>query len=229
MLSAIILAAGRGKRLGAKLSKPLVKINNKPLINYSLCAFCRHPEIDEIIVVSSAQNKKQIVKAVKNCSFKKIKSFIVGGKRRQDSVYNGLKKVSLKSDWVLIHDSARPFIDNKSISKVIQEAKKTGAAILGLPVKATIKSVCGAGWVNKTVDRNNLWEIQTPQVFKKGLILRAYEKYSKENVTDDASLVEKLGARVKIVEGRSENIKITTRVDLRFAQLIAKRLKNNAV
>ena len=229
MLSAIILAAGAGRRLGARVSKPLVKINNKPLINYSLCAFNRHPGIDEIIVVCSAQNKKQIIKVIKNCSFKKIKGFVIGGPRRQDSVYNGLKKVGKKSDWVLIHDSARPFIDQGAISRVIQEAKKTGAAILGVPVKATIKSASAGGLVNKTVDRSSLWEIQTPQVFKKGLIDKAYEKYAEENVTDDASLVEKLGKKVKIVEGCSENIKITTGVDLCFAQLIAKRLKKNAI
>ena len=229
MLSAIILAAGRGTRLGAKVSKPLVKIGNEPLINYSLCVFSGHPGIDEIIVVYSAQNKKQIVKAINNCSFKKIKSLIVGGKRRQDSVRNGLKEVSQKSDWILIHDSARPFIDNKCISKVIQEAKETGAAILGVPVKATIKSASGRGLVNKTVDRSNLWEIQTPQVFKKELIVQAHKKYFKENVTDDASLVEKLGVSVKIVQGNYENIKITTKVDLCLAQLIAKRIKKNAV
>jgi 2-C-methyl-D-erythritol 4-phosphate cytidylyltransferase len=229
MLSAIILAAGKGQRLGARISKPLVKINNKPLINYSLQVFSRHPDIDEIIVVYSRQNKKQIIKAIENCSFKKIKSFVIGGLRRQDSVYNGLKRVSQKSDWVLIHDSARPFIDKASISKVIAEAKKFGAAILGVPVKATLKSVSSGGLVNKTVDRSNLWEIQTPQVFRKRLIARACEKYLKENVTDDASLVEKLGRRVKIVEGKYENIKITTRVDILFAQLIAHGLKNNAI
>ena len=229
MLSAIILAAGRGKRLGARISKPLVKINNKPLINYSLQAFNKHPGIDEIIVVYAQKNKKQIVKAINNCSFKKIKSFVVGGPRRQDSVYNGLKKVSKKSAWVLIHDSARPFIDKTSISKVIKEAAKTGAAILGVPVKATIKSAFSSGIVNKTIDRSNLWEIQTPQVFRKMLIARAYEKYLKENVTDDASLVEKLGRKVKIVEGSYENIKVTTKADILFAQLIAKRLKKNAI
>ncbi|MDD5120591.1 MAG: 2-C-methyl-D-erythritol 4-phosphate cytidylyltransferase [Candidatus Omnitrophica bacterium] len=229
MLSAIILAAGRGKRLASSVSKPLVKINNKPLINYSLDVFNRHPAIDEIIIVYGAQNKKQIFKAVNRSSFNKIKGFIAGGRRRQDSVYNGLKIVSEKCDWVLIHDSARPFIDSVSISKVIRGAGRTGAAILGVPVKATIKTVISNRLVDKTVQRRNLWEIQTPQVFKKVIIGEAYKKYLKQNFTDDASLVERLGGKVKVIEGRYENIKVTTRDDLLIARLIAKRLRKNAV
>lgn len=223
MLSAIVLAAGRGRRLNTPVPKPLVRIGNLPAIVYSLGALNRYPDIDEIIVVVSKGNQQAIIKALKNYSFKKIKVFVLGGARRQDSVDNGLKAVSAKSNWVLIHDSARPFIDRKSISKVITAAKKTGAAILGVPVKATIKSV-KAGWlVDKTLDRANLWEIQTPQVFKKELILQAYKKYSKADVTDDASLVEKLGKNVQVVLGSDENIKITTSVDLLFAEEIVRR------
>jgi 2-C-methyl-D-erythritol 4-phosphate cytidylyltransferase len=209
MLSAIILAAGRGKRLASSVSKPLVKINNNPLINYSLDVFNRHPAIDEIIIVYGAQNKKQIFKAVNRSSFNKIKGFIAGGRRRQDSVYNGLKIVSEKC--------------------VIRGAGRTGAAILGVPVKVTIKTVISNRLVDKTVQRRNLWEIQTPQVFKKVIIGEAYKKYLKQNFTDDASLVERLGGKVKVIEGRYENIKVTTRDDLLIARLIAKRLRKNAV
>jgi 2-C-methyl-D-erythritol 4-phosphate cytidylyltransferase len=131
--------------------------------------------------------------------------------------------VSENSDWVLIHDSARPFIDRKFITEVIMAAKKTGAAITGVPIKATIKSIKSGGLVDRTLDRSNLWEIQTPQVFKKELILKAYKEFSKRNVTDDSSLVEKLGKKVKIVPGSYENIKITTKEDLLFAQAIAGR------
>jgi len=223
MLSAIILAAGRGKRLNASVPKPLVKIGNLPAIVYSLGSLNRHPDIDEIIVVVSAGNQKAITKALKNYSFKKIRAFVLGGARRQDSVGNGLKAVSSNSDWVLIHDSARPFIDNKSITKVIAAAQKTGAAILGVPVKATVKRVKAGLLVDRTVDRANLWEIQTPQVFKTELILKAHKKYSKEDVTDDAALIEKLGRNVRVVPGSDENIKITTSVDLLFAEEIARR------
>ena len=223
MLSAIILAAGQGRRLKAVGPKPLVGIGKLPAIIYSLRSLSRHSGIDEIILVLSAGNQKAIIKALKSYAFKKIKAFVLGGKRRQDSVYNGLRAVSAHSDWVLIHDSARPFIDRESITKVIEEAKKTGAAILGVPVKATIKSIKSGGLVDRTLDRSNLWEIQTPQVFKKELIFKAYKKYSKMNVTDDASLVEKLKRKVKIVLGSYENIKITTQEDLLFAQAIAGR------
>ena len=223
MLSAIILAAGQGLRLKAAGPKPLVKIGKFPAIVYSLKSLDGHTDIDEIIMVVSAGNQQAITKAIRNYSFKKIKVFILGGKRRQDSVYNGLKEVSINSHWVLIHDAARPFIDNKSITEVIRAAKKTGAAILGVPVKATIKSIKPDGLVDRTLDRTNLREVQTPQVFKKELILRAYRKYSKKNVTDDASLVEKLGKKIKIVPGSYENIKITTKEDLLFAQAIVGR------
>lgn len=225
MVSAIILAAGRGSRLNLPVPKPLLKIVGKPVIIYSLESLSRHPDIDEIIVVINASNQKAITGVLKAYSFKKIKAFVLGGKRRQDSVYNGLKKVSLNSDWVLIHDSARPFIDSKSIAEVILAAQKTGAAILGVPVKATIKSVKNGLVVDKTVARGNLWEIQTPQVFKKELIMNAYRKYSRGHVTDDASLVEKLGKKVKIVPGSYENIKITTGEDLLFAKAIAGRAR----
>ncbi len=225
MLSAIILAAGFGKRLGAKVVKPLVKIGNRPVIIYSLNAFDKHADIDEIILVLNAKNQAQITKAIKKYCFKKISFFVIGGKRRQDSVYNGLRKISKKSNWVLIHDSARPFISSKFITKVVLAAKKTGAAILAVPVKATIKSVKAGLVVDKTVDRSNLWEVQTPQVFKKELIIKAYKKYSKNNVTDDASLVERLSKKVKVVQGSYENIKITTNEDLWLAQAIAKRSK----
>jgi len=228
MLSAIILAAGIGKRLNAAVPKPLVKIGNGPAIVHSLNSLNKHPDIDEIIVVLSLANRDEIIKAVKRCTFKKIKSFVLGGKRRQDSVYQGLKAVSKRSDWVLIHDSARPFIGGKSISRVILAAKKHGAALLAVKPKATIKFSRQGSIVTETLNRDKLWEAQTPQVFKKTLLLEAYKKYSRFDVTDDASLVEKLGKRVKIVEGDYSNIKITTAEDLLVVGLMIKR-KNHAI
>ncbi len=223
MLSAIILAAGQGRRLKAAGPKPLVKIGKFPAIIYSLNALDRHPGIDEIIVVVNTKNQRLITQLIKSFSFKKVIKFVFGGRRRQDSVFNGLRIVNPNNNWVLIHDAARPFIDQESIVKVILAAKKTGAAILGVPVKATIKSARKDLMVNKTIDRDNLWEIQTPQVFSKELMLKAYKKYDKEKFTDDASLVEKLKVNVLIVQGSYQNIKITTGEDLLFAGVIAKR------
>ena len=223
MVSAILLAAGFGRRLNLSVSKPLVKIGRFPAIIYSLRRLNSHPNINEIIVVANRRNRAAITRAIKPYLSRKIKPLVLGGPRRQDSVYNGLKAVDKNSKWVLIHDSARPFVGREAITKVIRQAKKSGAAILGVRPKATIKFSLGNNTVTKTLDRNRLWEIQTPQVFKKQLLLKAYKKYGKNNFTDDAGLVEKSGVKVKIVVGSYLNMKITTPEDLFLAQLIVKK------
>lgn len=224
MLSAIIVAAGHGKRLKNVLSKPLVKIGKVPVLVYSLRILEKHPKIDEIIVVVNAKNQPAIKRLISSYHFKKINGLVLGGLRRQDSVYSGLSKVSSKSEWVLIHDAARPFLDGATISKVIQAAKQNGAAIVAVKPKATIKISGRNNIVKKTLDRNELWEVQTPQVFNKKLILEAYKKFAQSVVTDDASLVEKLKRKVRLVQGSYQNIKITTGEDLLLAGLIAKRV-----
>lgn len=229
-VSAILLAAGRGVRFSPRISKPLVKIDSKPLIAYSLVALDRHPCIKDIIVVANALNKKDILKIIKQYGAGKVRDVVPGGERRQDSVRNGLEAIDSRAGLVLIHDSARPFIGKTDISAVIKEAKKCGAAILGVPVRATIKkssslsahSFSGSPVVKETVSRDNLWEIQTPQVFKKGLISKAYKKYGRSPATDDSMLVEKMGIKVNLVTGSYANIKITTREDLILAEAIAK-------
>lgn len=225
MTSAILLAAGLGNRLKLAVSKPLIKIGKQPVIVYSLKQLNKHPDIDEIIVVVNARNKAAVGRSIKPYCFKKIKRLVLGGARRQDSVYNGLKAIDKNSKWVLIHDSARPFIEADAITEVIKQAKKHNAAILGVKPKATIKLSDAFKMVRQTLDRDRLWEIQTPQVFKKKLLLKAYSKYIKENFTDDAGLIEKLGLKVRIVLGSYANIKITTREDLLMAQLMLKKEK----
>lgn len=229
-VTAIVLAAGKGRRLGFKASKPLVKIESQPSIAYCLKALDIHPDIKNIVVVVNKDNLKGILAAIKKYKINKAKSIVLGGKRRQDSVLCGLKKAS--SGYVLIHDAARPFIDKRSLFSVIREAQKSGAAILGVPVKATVKKVLSRKtskfqgptcFVKNTLDRTKLWEAQTPQVFKKDLILKAYHKFSKGLFTDDASLVEKLGKRVRLIKGSYFNIKITTPEDLILAEAIAKK------
>jgi 2-C-methyl-D-erythritol 4-phosphate cytidylyltransferase len=136
-------------------------------------------------------------------------------------VANGLKAIGPQADLILIHDAARPFITKGLVSSVIKEARKAGAAIAAVPVKATIKKVKNGSVVEKTLDRGKLWEIQTPQVFKKDLILKAYKKFKRIPATDDAMLVERLGAKVSVVLGSYSNIKITTPEDLIIAKGIA--------
>lgn len=226
---AIILAAGRGWRFKSKIPKPFVKINSKPIIIYSLLAFNRHPLIKDIIVVVGTKNKKDTINKIRQYHIDKIKRVVKGGRRRQDSVYQGLKAVDPCTNLVIIHDGVRPFIDKNTISLAIKEAKKCGAAIVAVPVKATIKKVTSHKlgvirkfFVRETIDRANLYEAQTPQVFKKDLLLEAYEKFGDTPVTDDAMLVEKLGAKVGIVLGSYNNIKITTFEDLLIAKALLK-------
>jgi 2-C-methyl-D-erythritol 4-phosphate cytidylyltransferase len=221
-VTAVVVAAGKGLRLKSRVSKSLIKIGSRPLIIYSLALLSKHSCIKDIIVVANRQNLEAIRRLIKQYRLKKIKDVVLGGRLRQDSVFNGLKAIGSKTQLILIHDSGRPFIDAKTVSAVIKSAKRYGAAIVGVPVKATIKEVTSEFAVKETLNRDNLWEIQTPQVFKKDLILRAHRKFGNTNVTDDAMLVEKLGSKVKVVLGTYENIKITTPEDLAIARAIAR-------
>jgi len=226
-VTAIVLAAGRGLRLKSRIAKPLVKIKARPIIIYSLSTLSNHPRIKDIIVTANSLNYRDIARTIKQYRIKKIRAVVLGGKERQDSVLKALRAVDKDTDLVLIHDAVRPFIDGQQISNLIKEAEKSQAAILGVPVKNTIKEAKGshsAGKkkfvVRKTLDRSRLWEIQTPQVFSKSLISKAYAKFGDLSVTDDAMLAEKLGATVSLVEGAYSNIKVTTCEDLIIAEAI---------
>lgn len=228
-VTAIVLAAGKSLRLKSRIPKPLIKINSKPAIIYCLDTFNRHPYIKDIIVVANSKNIKSLFNKIKQYHITKIKEIVLGGRLRQGSVANGLRAINNHTGLVLIHDAARPFINKGIISSAIGAARAYGAAIAAVPVKATIKEVRSSGFgvrgssiVKKTLDRKNLWEVQTPQVFKKDLILKAYKKFGNIEVTDDAALVEKLGVKVNVVMGSDFNIKITTPEDLVLAEAIAK-------
>lgn len=220
-VSAIVLAAGKGIRFESKTPKPIVKINSKPIIIYCLQTLSKHPSIRDIVVVVNTINSKEIISKINQYHIGKVIAVVKGGLRRQDSVRNGLKVIDSRTDLVLIHDGVRPFIDRNIVSLAIKEARLSGAAIVGVPVKATIKKVKSL-FVEKTIERKDLWEIQTPQVFKKDLILKAYEKFADAYVTDDASLVEKLGTKARLVMGSGFNIKVTTPEDVILAEAIAK-------
>jgi 2-C-methyl-D-erythritol 4-phosphate cytidylyltransferase len=231
-VSAIVLAAGRSLRFSrSKISKVLTPINSKPIIIYSLEILSKHPSVRDIIVVVNEQNLKGITNQISDSRIRKIRRIVKGGIRRQDSVINALSVLNRDIDFVLIHDAARPFINRNMVSSLIKEAARYGAAIAGVPVKATIKKVKSkkekvkSVFVEKTLNRDNLWEIQTPQVFKKDLIVKAYKKFGRLDVTDDAMLVEKLGEKVRVVLGSYDNIKITTPEDLVVAEAILKSKK----
>lgn len=237
-VTAIVLAAGKGLRFESGVSKPLVGINSKPVIIYCLNTLSLHHQIKDIIVAANSENLRNIISKIRQYRIKKVKDVILGGRKRCGSVSNALRVIDSRTDLVLIHDAVRPFICREDVSGVIRVAERYGAAILGVPVKATIKKVKSqkslpgrqAGkvksefMVERTLNRDSLWEIQTPQAFRTDIILKAYEKFGNINATDDAFLVEKLGIKVRMAKGSYFNIKITTPEDLIIAQAIAKTL-----
>lgn len=222
---AIILAAGRGSRMGAKVSKQFIEINEKPLLYYTIKAFEVCKEINEIILVLPGDEiefcKSEIIDKFKL----PIKKVISGGKERQDSVYNGLKAIE-SCDIVMIHDGARPFVSKAIIENGIKYAEKYGACAPGVTPKDTIKVKNHYGFSINTPDRNTLVAVQTPQCFNFNVILNSH-KYVDENkiiVTDDTMAVEQLGTEVFLYEGDYKNIKITTPEDLILAERFIEEL-----
>lgn len=218
--TAIVLAAGQGKRMGTKVQKQYLEINEKPILYYSLHTFEQSPLIDEIVlVVGEKQVEYCRHEIVSKYQIKKVKKIVEGGAERYHSVLQGLQEVD--AEYVFIHDGARPFVDEATLERAYDAVEKYGACVVGMPVKDTIKHSDSEGFVAGTPDRSSLWMIQTPQVFETTLIKQAYEKLMKQEqitVTDDAMVVEQmLGEKVKLVEGSYQNIKITTPEDLLIA------------
>lgn len=219
----IIPAAGSGKRFKSRNPKPLVLLGKKPIIVYALEIFQKCSLIDSIIVVAGRSQLPRFNQILRRYKLSKVKKIIAGGATRRASVLNGLKALDSYIDIVLIHDGARPFVTKEMVHKSIAAAVKNGAAIIAVPVKPTIKQVNPKTLtVTATLKRDTLFEVQTPQVFRKKIILEAHRKNKINNPSDDALLVEKLGKKVQVVEGSYQNIKITTQDDLIFAESILK-------
>lgn len=224
---AIIVAAGRGKRMGMDFNKQFILLNNKPILAYTLEKFEKTESIDEIVLVVGKDEigfvKENIIDKY---SIKKVSKIVAGGKERQDSVYNGLLAVKEHCSIILIHDGARPFIEEELIEKSIDMAIKMGAVVVAVPVKDTIKRVDNDMKVIDTLKRDELWSIQTPQTFQYKLLKKAYDlnRENKDIVTDDAMMVERLGGTVNILKGSYKNIKITTPEDLIIAENILKEV-----
>jgi 2-C-methyl-D-erythritol 4-phosphate cytidylyltransferase len=209
----IISAGGQGKRMGRP--KQFIEVAGKPILEWTISVFQKCDMIDEIILVVNEDRVDQ----AKKFNYSKIVNIVVGGEARQDSVRNGLKVLSADTEIVAIHDGARPMITTDIIENAIVEAKESGAAVVGVPVCDTIKRVTSNELrVTGTVDRSALWRAQTPQVFRKDIITKAYQQA--EKVTDDSALVEKMGVPVKMVIGSYQNIKITTPFDLEIVERI---------
>lgn len=210
--SLIITAGGTSSRYG-KVNKLLEKIDSKTVIEHSVSNFLEFEEIDEIIIPANISIIKELKEIFKNPEIQ----IIEGGKTRQESVYKALKKA--KGDYVIIHDGARPLITKEIIGNVIESVKKHNAVSVMTKTTDTIKEVDENGKIIHTIDRSKLYNTQTPQAFRKDLILNTHEKLKAKNFTDDSSMLEELGIPVYIVEGSYKNIKITSKSDLDFAKL----------
>lgn len=227
---AIVLAAGKGKRMGLPVNKQFLTIKDKPVLFYSLKAF-EESNVDEILVVASKEEAQKIkMEIIDKYKIDKISNIIIGGKERYNSVYNALV-VSTNCDKVLIHDGARPFIKKDVINNLLNELLDNEAVILAVPAKDTIKRVDVNGYVIETLDRNQLYQVQTPQAFNYDKLKKAYDsiiekiklnKISESMITDDAMILESESKQtlIKVILGNYNNIKITTKEDLEIAKIL---------
>lgn len=225
-VSAIILAAGMGKRMGAGGNKQFLLIDQKPMIVHALQAFENCPLVHDMYLVVNRNDRALLENEVLRAyTFGKLRELVTGGELRQDSVINGITAVKKPCDVIVIHDGARPFVSTALIEKGIALMDSYDAVIPGLPVKDTIKTITRKGFVSRTLKRDTLWQVQTPQTFKYDVIAGAYRDGVLQNFHgyDDASFVERLGKKVKVIEGSSYNLKITTPEDLVLAVGIVSR------
>jgi 2-C-methyl-D-erythritol 4-phosphate cytidylyltransferase len=226
-VSAVVAAAGKGTRMNMDINKQYIEVCGIPVLSRTLLVFEECELIDDVVVVVNNNDifyvKQNIVEAY---DLKKVKLLVAGGAQRQNSVYNGLLQLNKETDVVVIHDGARPFIDNKIIAECIEAALEYGVSTVAVPVKDTIKSSEDGGYVNETLERSKLWAVQTPQAFKYDVLISAHNRAAQDGFTgtDDTVLAERLGYKTRLVMGSYNNIKITTKEDLEFAEAIVNSL-----
>ncbi|MGG0413508.1 2-C-methyl-D-erythritol 4-phosphate cytidylyltransferase [Peribacillus simplex] len=215
----VIPAAGQGKRMKAGKNKLFIELSGIPIIVYTLRVFEEDPDCRGIILSINPAEKDYFSQLIAAYGLKKVKKLVMGGKERQQSVYNGLQHAG--EEIILVHDGARPFINLGQISELTTAASLHGGAVIAVPVKDTIKKAANKKVV-ETVERSSLWAVQTPQAFRVSILKKAYEQAEAEAFlgTDDASLLERINEQVVIIEGNYDNIKITTQEDLYFAEAI---------
>ncbi len=214
--------------MGAAVSKQFLRLQGKPIVIHTLERFQKCSAVSEIIIAVHASSYQHVESLIGEFHLSKATKIVEGGKRRQDSVSKALSRVHPQAEIVIVHDAVRPFIQQKVILDSIDKAIAYSAAVVAVRVKDTIKVGTDKGRFERTLDRSVLWSAQTPQTFRKKVLIDAYEKAGREMIdaTDDASLVELLDIRPAIVEGSFENIKITTPDDLEFAEMLARRFRD---
>ena len=219
-ITALIVAGGKGTRMGADRNKVFLTIGGREIIHFTISAFEWNKNIDEIVIVTGTDDMDACAEIVHNSGFKKVKCITEGGAERQQSVYNGLKKAT--GDIVLIHDGARALVTDKEIDAAVEDCIHFGAAAVGVKCKDTLKTADAKGYITGTVDRESTYLIQTPQAFYTADITDMHERAAQEGfkATDDCMIAEHYGKRIKISEGSYDNIKLTTPIDMIIAEEI---------
>ena len=223
---AIIVAGGSGKRMGNSRSKQYLLLGGVPILVHTLRTFERASVIDHIVLVVPENDIDYTRHSiVEQYQISKVKYVVAGGRQRQDSVRNGLDIVSDENEIIVIHDGVRPFISEELINVSVQKAFEEGAVTVGVAVKDTVKSVDRDGLIKETLKRDILWLTQTPQAFRREIIKRAYQRANEDNIycTDDASLVERINIKVRMINGSYDNIKITTPEDLELGEYLLRK------
>lgn len=218
-VAAVIPCAGIGSRLGLRSGKSFATLGGRALASYAIAAMNRSPSIDAIVIAAEETRIDRFRSLVKRFRFQKVIAVVKGGKSRFESVRNCMGIIGRDFDLVLIHDGARPLVDEKTISQCVAAARKFGAAVACVPETDTVKRAKRGGFIGETLNRKIIFRAQTPQAFRRKLAARIY-KMPGCGATDDSSLAERLGRRVKIVSGSYRNIKITTKEDLKIAEAL---------
>lgn len=227
-VTAFIAAAGMGKRMNMGINKQFLSIGNIPVLAHTIKKLEQSKYIDFLIIIIKETDILYLSDIINKFKINLDYKIVYGGKERQDSIYNGLINMPPETDIVLTHDGARPFVSVEKIDEAIEKVNETGACVLANRVKDTIKVSLDGETVDYTPNRNMLWQVQTPQVFERDILLKAYNQAYAEDYygTDDCSLVEKTGVKVKLINNSYDNIKITTKEDLHFAKTLIKKVKN---
>lgn len=219
----LIPAAGKGNRMAHSVKKPYLKLAQKPILAHTIQRFEQNSAVDAIFVIVDEADFNECRTAVlRPYPFTKVQELVAGGETRQMSVYNGVRALSADVDFVIVHDGVRPFVTDEVIFACLTAADECGAAVAAVPVKDTIKVANEDSFIVETPVRDQLWAVQTPQVFRKSLLQEAHQVAQTHQLTatDDASLVEQLGFPVKLVKGSYANLKITTPIDLQVAEVL---------